>query len=103
MSVPQGVPAATLVFASMQVGVAPEQTSVPLWHLLVGWQGAFIEQDVHAPAWQTMPVPQPVPFGLLSVSVHTGAPVVQTMLPTRQGLLLTLQAMSATQASQLPL
>ena len=30
MSAPQMVPAATLVFASMQVGAAPEQTSVPL-------------------------------------------------------------------------
>jgi len=30
MSAPQMVPAATLVFASMQVGVAPEQTSFPL-------------------------------------------------------------------------
>jgi hypothetical protein len=50
-----------------------------------------------------MPVPQPVPFGLLSVSVQTGAPVVQTMLPTRHGLPLTSHAMSAAQLSQLPL
>src|SRR6185436_33345 len=50
-----------------------------------------------------MPVPHIVPFGLLSVSVQTGAPVVQTMLPTRHGLPVTSQAMPATHASQLPL
>ena len=50
-----------------------------------------------------MPVPQVVPFGLLSVSVQTGAPVAQMMLPTRQGLPLTSQDMPCTQLSQLPL
>jgi hypothetical protein len=50
-----------------------------------------------------MPVPQVVPFGLLSVSVHTGAPVVQTMLPTRHGRPVMSQSMPATQLSQLPL
>jgi hypothetical protein len=44
-----------------------------------------------------------VPFGLLSVSVQTGAPVVQTILPTRHGLPVTAQSMPATQLSQLPL
>jgi len=71
--------------------------------LFVGVHAPPIWQAAHAPAWQTLPVPQVVPFGLLSVSVQTGAPVVQTMLPTRQGLPVTSQAIPATHASQLPL
>src|SRR5688572_28184962 len=50
-----------------------------------------------------MPVPQLMPFGLLSVSVQVGAPVVHTMVPTRQGLPVTLQAMPAWHAVQVPL
>jgi len=50
-----------------------------------------------------MPVPQVVPFGLLSVSVQTGAPVAQTMLPTRHGFPLTSHAIPCTHESQLPL
>src|SRR5262245_11927513 len=50
MSVPHGVPAGTLVFASLHVGVAPEQTSVPLWHLFVGVQGPPCWQVAQAPA-----------------------------------------------------
>ena len=73
----------------------PVQVSVPVWQRLVGSHAAPAWQATHAPAWQTMPVPHAVPFGLLSVSVQTGAPVVQTMVPTRQGLLATSQAMPA--------
>ena len=36
MSVPHDVPAATLVPLSLHTGAAPEQESVPLWHLFVG-------------------------------------------------------------------
>ncbi len=50
-----------------------------------------------------MPVPQLMPFGLLSVSVQTGAPVVQTMVPTRQGLPVTLHAIPPAHAVQVPL
>jgi hypothetical protein len=102
MSVPHAVPAAMLVFASVHA-IDGVQTCVPLWHLLVGWQDAFAWQAAQDPPWQTIPVPHAVPFGLLSVSVQTGAPVVQTMVPTRHGLPLTSQAMSAMQVSQLPL
>jgi hypothetical protein len=103
MSVPHPLPAATLVFASMQVGADPEQTSVPLWHRFVGWHGEPIWQVAQLPAWQTIPVPQAVPFGLLSDSVQTGAPVVQTMLPTRHGLPVTSQAIPSVHAPQVPL
>jgi hypothetical protein len=102
MSVPHATPAATLVFASVQP-IDGEQVSVPLWHLFVGWQDAPDWQVAQLPPWQTMPALHIVPFGLLSVSVQTGAPVVQTMLPTRQGRPVTSHGMSATQLSQLPL
>ena len=103
MSVPQEVPAATLVLVSVHVGAAPEQTSVPVWHRFVGVQAPPAWQVAHVPAWQTIPVPHAVPFGLLSVSVQTGAPVVQTMLPTRHGLPVTSHAMPSVHAPQLPL
>ena len=88
---------------SVHDGVAPEQTRLPVWHLFVGVQAPPIWQVAQLPAWQTMPVPHAMPFGLLSVSVQTGAPVVQTMLPTRQGLPVTSQDMPCAHASQLPL
>jgi hypothetical protein len=54
------------------------------------------------PSWQTLPVPHDVPFGLLSLSVQTGAPVVHAMVPVRQGLLATSHVAPAIQAWQLP-
>jgi hypothetical protein len=103
MSVPHAVPAGTFVPVSVHVGAAPEQTSVPVWHLFVGVHAPPAWQVAHVPAWQTIPVPHELPFGLLSLSVQTGAPVVQTMLPTRQGRPVTSQAIPSGQASQLPL
>ena len=100
---PQVVPAGTLVLVSMHVGVPPVQTSAPVWQRLVGSHAAPAWQATHAPAWQTMLVPQLMPFGLLSLSVHTGAPVVQTMVPTRQGLPGTSHAMPAWHAAHVPL
>ena len=41
LSVSQVVPAATLVFLSVHVGVPVEQASAPVWHLFVGVQAAF--------------------------------------------------------------
>src|SRR6185369_16221766 len=49
-SVPHDVPAATLVLASVQE-IDGEQVSVPLWHLLVGWQAAPAWHCAHAPLW----------------------------------------------------
>ena len=74
-----------------------------MWHLFVGVHAPPAWQVAHVPPWQTMPVPHVEPFGLLSVSVQTGAPVAHTMLPTRQGLPVTSQAIPCTHASQLPL
>ena len=39
-----------------------------------------------------MPVPQVVPFGLLSVSVQTGAPVAQTFAASLHGFPVTVHA-----------
>jgi hypothetical protein len=103
MSVPHDVPAATLVVVSVHDGADPEQTSVPVWHLFAGVHAPPCWQVAHVPVWQTIPVPHVVPFGLLSVSVQTGAPVAQTMLPTRHGLPVTSHVMPCTQLSQLPL
>ncbi len=103
MSVPQEVPAGTFVLVSVHAGAAPEQTSVPVWHRFAGVQAPPAWQVAHVPTWQTIPVPHVVPFGLLSVSVQTGAPVVQTMLPTRHGLPVTSHAMPSVHAPQLPL
>ena len=103
MSVPQEVPAGTLVLVSVQAGAAPEQFSVPVWHLFVGVQAPPDWQGAHVPTWQTIPVPHMLPFGLLFVSVQTGAPVVQTMLPTRHGLPVTSHAMPSVHMPQVPL
>ena len=50
---------------------------------------------------QTIPAPHDVPLGLSAFSVHTGAPVVHTTVPVRQGLL-GVQAVPAAQAAQEP-
>lgn len=50
MFVPQLVPAARLVFLSVQFGVPVEQASAPAWHLFVGVQAAPSTQATHLPA-----------------------------------------------------
>jgi hypothetical protein len=103
LSVPQAVPALTRVPLSMQTGAPVVQERPPLWQGLVGGvQGASFWQVAHWPAWQTMPEPQEVPLGLLSDSVQTGAPVVQAMVPVRQGFPVTVQSIPAAQETQLP-
>ena len=103
MSVPHDVPAATFVLVSVHAAPRPSRPASRC--------GICSSACRRRPPgrWRTSPPGRPcrcrsaVPFGLLSVSVQTGAPVVQTMLPTRQGLPVTSQAMPATHASQLPL
>ena len=57
---------------------------------------------MHAPSWHTMPVPQLVPFGWLSVSVQTAMPVAHSIEPDRQGLPVTGHAVPWAQAWQSP-
>ena len=59
-------------------------------------------QVTHAPPLHTLPVPHDVPFGAIPVSRQTGAPVLQTVMPTRQGLPATMHADPETHATQLP-
>ena len=81
MSVPQLVPGALLP-PSMQVCVPVEQLVIPFLQAF-----GFVVHAVpavhatHVPALHTMPVPQPVPFPLLVVSLHTGKPVAQAIVP----------------------
>lgn len=82
LPVPQAVPADSAVPVSLHTGAPVEHASVPLWHALDGTQDAPCWQVAHCPSRQTMPAPHEVPFGWLPLSVHTGAPVVQAMIPT---------------------
>ena len=51
---------------------------------------------------QTIPAPHELPFGLSALSAHTAAPVVQTIVPVRHGLV-GVQALPAAQAAHEPL
>jgi hypothetical protein len=102
LSCPQDAPGGTAIPVSLQAGVAVEQSSLPAWHALVGVHASPVTHGLHRPSWQTSPAPQVAPFGLLSVSVQTGAPVEQTMVPTRHGLLATSHIVPAAQAWQTP-
>jgi hypothetical protein len=95
LSCPHALPGGTPIPVSLQVGAAPAQSSRPVWHALVGVHASPVTHGLHVPSWQTRPEPQVEPFGLLSVSVQTGAPVEHTMVPTRHGLLATSHAVPA--------
>lgn len=59
-------------------------------------------QATQAPPLQTLPVPQDMPFWAFPDSRHTGAPVLQTVVPTRQGLAATTQVAPKTHDAQEP-
>jgi hypothetical protein len=46
---------------------------------------------MQAPPLQRLPVPQGVPFGAFPDSRHTGAPLLQTVMPVRHGFPATVQ------------
>ena len=69
---------------------------------MVGVQASPAVQATHAPALQTRFVPQDVPLATFPDSVHTGAPVVHTVVPVRHGLPVTAQLAPDWQAMQLP-
>jgi hypothetical protein len=68
----------------------------------MGEQAAPFMHGTHAPSSQTRPVPHVVPLARLSDSTQTGAPVAQTIEPTRQGLSCIAQGDPAPQALQTP-
>jgi hypothetical protein len=102
LSGPHDAPGGTPMPVSLQVGADAEQSSLPAWHALVGVHVSPVTHALHAPSWQTSPDPQVAPFALLSVSVQTGAPVEQTMVPTRHGLLATSHIVPAAHAWHMP-
>jgi hypothetical protein len=101
-SCPHGVPGVRLAIVSVQTADPDEQSSIPTWQGFVGVQEAPVWQVTHMPAWQTIPVPQPVPFGRLSSSVQTDVPVVQTVVPVLQGLPVGEQSAPAVHAAHVP-
>jgi hypothetical protein len=98
---PQEVPFATLP-DSMQAEVPDVQEVVPVLHMLVGWQVACAVQSPHAPALQTLLVPQEAPFARFWPVSEQAIAGEQTMTPAWQALL-GVQAAPAVQATQLPL
>ena len=84
MPVPQGVPPALFVL-STHAWEPVAHENVPFLHMLVGWQAMLIVHVPQVPApSHTMLVPHAVPGPLLVLSVHTGAPVAQDMVPFLQ-------------------
>jgi hypothetical protein len=73
--VPHDVPLPTLVPVSVHTWVPDAQEVVPTWQLLVGVQGVFAVHATHAPALQTMLVPQAVPGGAFERLAHVCEPV----------------------------
>ena len=85
--VPQLVPSERNVPASEQTGAPVPQEVVPAWQRVAAVHAAPTVQALHTPPPQTRFVPQLVPFATGTVvSEHTGAPLVQAMLPAWHGL-----------------
>jgi hypothetical protein len=98
---PQDVPFGTRAEVSEQL-IVGEQTDLPTWQGLAGVQASPAEQATHAPPLQTVPVPHDVPSGAFPDSKHTGAPVLQTVMPVRQGFPGIAQVDPAAQVAQVP-
>ena len=82
--------------------MAGEQALLPVWQGLAGWQSRPAEQATQAPPLQTIPVPHEVPLAMFPESRQTGAPVLQTVVPERQGFPATTQDAPVTHAVQVP-
>ena len=79
-----------------------EQTVAPPWHGLAGTQLNPGVQATQTPPLHTLPVPHDAPFATLPESRQTGAPVLQVIMPLRQGLPATVQLAPSVQATQVP-
>jgi hypothetical protein len=101
MPVPQPSPLASALPVSVQPMLG-EQTVMPPWHGLAGWQADPAEHGMQAPPWQTFPAPQTVPFGWLPDSTQTDAPVLHVVVPLLHGLPGTAQSAPAMHATQAP-
>ena len=58
--------------------------------------------DTQVPALHTRFVPQEVPLATFADSAHTGTPVLQVVVPVRQGLPVTGQLVPTLQSPQTP-
>ena len=99
--VPQVVPLARFCPVSEQV-IAGEQAVMPAWQTLDAVQASPAVQATHVPPLQTMLVPQEVPFATFPDCVQTGAPLLQTVVPVRQGALEIEQLAPTWQLTQIP-
>jgi hypothetical protein len=98
--VPHTVPLTSMLPLSAQdIG---EQAVNPAWQGLVGMQARPAVQATQAPPLQTMFVPQLVPSATLPDSTQLGVPVLQVVMPVRQGLADTVQLALTVQAPQAP-
>ena len=59
-------------------------------------------QETQVPELQTMFVPHEVPLAMFAASTQTGAPVLQAVVPVRQGLPVTAQIAPCLQSTQMP-
>ena len=100
--VPHVVPSARFCPVSEQT-MAGEQTVMPAWQTLDAVQASPAVQATHVPPLQTMLVPQEVPSATFPVSVQTGAPLPQAVVPVRHGALETEQLAPVWQLTQVPL
>jgi hypothetical protein len=69
---------------------------------LAGTQLSPAAQVTQTPPLHTLPVPHDVPFATLPESRQTGEPVLQVVMPLRQGLPGTVQLAPPVQAVQAP-
>jgi hypothetical protein len=85
--VPHEVPLLALFPVSVHTDTPVEQEVVPVWHGLAGVQVALLVHAPQVPLSQTSFVPHDVPLAtLVPVSVHTGAPVEQEVVPVWHAL-----------------
>jgi len=102
LSWPQVAPGGRFMPVSPHVGVGVEQSSFPTWQALVGVHDSPVTHGLQAPSWQTVPVPQGVPLGLLLLAIQTGAPVEHSMVPVRHAWPATSHIVPAAHAWQAP-
>jgi hypothetical protein len=99
--VPHDVPSAAFP-ATTQTEAPGEQDVTPVLHGLSGWQVVPAVQAPQVPLSHTLLVPQEVPFATFPDCMQTGAPLLQTVVPVRQGALEIVQLAPAWQLRQIP-
>jgi hypothetical protein len=97
---PQPVPSGALAVVSLHTSIPPVQADVPLWHGLLGVQGAPAVHDWHTPLVQYMFVPHGKPFAWLPCAVHCGPIPQEICIFWHEPA--SLQSTPAVHATQLP-